>query len=387
MSDPSGLNYSFDFDGPSQAAPEPATLDRLVHFLALGSISGLGRLSLCAIFDEFPYLGDVWDASSYQLERILRGAKNRGAEAVTARIFEDASKVLDRAEDLAAAFARARISVVFRDSPEYPEKLRKANGPRWLFVQGNLELLSRHAAVAVVGTRTPSPAGIETARELASQLAGDGFVVISGLADGIDAEVHTAVVDCAGETIAVLGNGLNVEFPAGSSELRRRILQTGGAVVTEYLWNERYSKSSFVERNRIQAALSGAVFPVECKRKSGTAHTIRFATELKRPVAGVKWRPLPPPGNEVFDVLRDLSAPVFDLGDKDGLPALQAFLSPIAVDVKPPSADQSAQRRRIYSPPLKQLREILARRKPSDEERRWLLEVVARLLALTKDGA
>jgi DNA protecting protein DprA len=269
---------------------------------------------------------------------------------------------------------RGRIQIIFRDELSYPSRLRDAEGPPFLFVQGNIDLLQRIASVAVVGTREPTDHGRSLAAAVTSTLTGAGYVVISGLAEGIDAEVHTACLDRGGETIAVLGNGLNVDFPASNRDLRRRILQSGGTVVTEYLLAESYSKASFVQRNRIQAALAGAIIPIECRRQSGTAHTIRFARELGRLLVGVEGRTPAPSTNEVYDLLADTAAPVVPLSD------LLTRLLPLAKDLHPPEPDSDRLWRRVYRPLLLNLRDLIQRRGPTKEEGEWLIEAIRRIL-------
>jgi predicted Rossmann fold nucleotide-binding protein DprA/Smf involved in DNA uptake len=108
---------------------------------------------------------------------------------------------------------------------------------------------------------------------------------VSGLAAGIDQLAHEYSLRAHVPTIAVLGTGILEDYPRGSEELRERILAAGGSIVTEYLPNASYSAENFVQRNRLQAGLGRVVIPVEWSRGSGTAHTVRFATELRRPIA------------------------------------------------------------------------------------------------------
>lgn len=296
------------------------------------------------------------------------------------RITEDQHRLLDLADRQLEQLVRGRIQVLFRDEASYPARLRDANGPPFLFVQGNAELLHRIGSVAVVGTREPSDHGKALAARVTGILTDAGYVVISGLAEGIDAEVHTTCLDRGGETVAVLGNGLNVDFPASNRDLRRRIVQAGGTVVTEYLPADSYSKSSFVERNRIQAALAGVVIPIECRRQSGTAHTIRFAREMGRLLLGVDAGIPAPTTNEVYDILREIGAPVTSLGGSEGRRALLVHLESLAGDLSPPEADSALLLKRVYRPVLLSLRELIQRRGPSAEEREWLIEAVRRLL-------
>ena len=89
-------------------------------------------------------------------------------------------------------------------------------------------------------------------------------------------------------TIAVLGNGLDENYPANSQKLRQDIIKSGGTIITEYFPNMKPNKESFVNRNRIQAALASVVIPIQWKQKSGTAHTIRFAYEMKKKICFIE---------------------------------------------------------------------------------------------------
>jgi DNA protecting protein DprA len=366
------------------AAPAPAP-EAIRHFFALLRLKGVGRHSLAALYDRFSPLGSVWTAPQTEVEAVLRAAGNRHAKALAETITTDNAEAIDGGEIFYDAVSRRGVTVLFKGDPAYPASLRDADGPRWLFVHGSTEVLTRRANVAIVGTREPTARGLELAREAARELATAGFVITSGLATGIDSEAHATTLDLGGAAVAVLGNGLNVEFPAGSRNLRQRIVQNGGAIVTEYLWNDSYNRASFVERNRIQAALAGAVLPIEARRKSGTAHTIRFALELKRLLFGVTLDRSTPAEGEVYAVLRENNAPVFDLSAPEGSQGLRDFLRPIASDLAPPSTDNEWVWRRAYRETLRELQTIGRRRHVTDAEREWLLQAVSKLLSEPRD--
>ena len=360
--------------------PPPPTSDTAVHFLALKSIPGVGKATLTALYDEFHPLASVWDEDRDRLVDVLRRARNRHTENIVAEIELRAGDHVSQAIEQLRRYEKARITILFRDEPNYPPQVHAAGGPPFLFVQGNPHLLYRVSTVAIVGTREPTEDGILLARQTTRLLTEAGFVIVSGLAEGIDAEVHTTVLDYGGQTIAVLGNGLDVDFPASNRDLRRRILQTGGAVVTEYLPYESYSRASFVARNRVQAALAGAVIPIQGQRKSGTAHTIRFARELGRMLLGVRRGATPPSEEDVYTVLTEVGAPIFDVDTVEGVSQLLGLLAPIATDLQPVSGDPNLALRRIYRPALAALRDLLRRRSPDEEERAWLSDMIQRLL-------
>ncbi|MBT8176267.1 MULTISPECIES: DNA-processing protein DprA [Acinetobacter calcoaceticus/baumannii complex] len=160
----------------------------------------------------------------------------------------------------------------------------------WLFVQGNLSNLSNNFALTLVGSREMSPIGNFLVESFLFGIVNvkESIVTISGLANGIDQLVHDLSIFLGIPTIAVLGNGHFHNYPENSKGLRQRILQTGGTIISEYFPETKPSNKSFVHRNRIQAALADVVIPMEWKRKSGTAHTIRFANAMRKKIVLVE---------------------------------------------------------------------------------------------------
>ena len=162
------------------------------------------------------------------------------------------------------------------DPLDKPERLRAEGLP-----------LPNHAAsIAVVGTRTPTGTGMETAATLARAFAEAGFTVVSGLAVGIDAVAHRATLDAGGLTVAVLGGGLDIDYPKANRDLRNRI-EKRGTVVSEYDDEARPTKFTFPQRNRIIVGLSQAVVVVEGAITSGALVTARLALDANRLVFAV----------------------------------------------------------------------------------------------------
>ena len=157
--------------------------------------------------------------------------------------------------------------------------------PRELFTLGDTGLLDR-PAVAIVGTRDSTAYGERTARNLARDLARAGVCVVSGMARGIDATAHRSALDCQGATIAVLGTGIDVPYPAGHRQLHKTIAARG-LVLSENAPGETAKRGSFPKRNRIIAALARITLVVEAGHKSGALNTASHALELGRVVAAV----------------------------------------------------------------------------------------------------
>ena len=174
---------------------------------------------------------------------------------------------------------------IARRDPAFPALLAAIHDPPpQLFVRGSADaaLLSEEA-VAVVGARACSSYGRSVARSLARELAAEGLVVVSGMARGIDGEAHRGALDAGGRTVAVLGCGIDRDYPAAHAELARRIVERG-LVVSEYEPGVEPAPWRFPARNRIIAGLCRATFVVEARERSGALITADFALEEGRDV-------------------------------------------------------------------------------------------------------
>lgn len=178
---------------------------------------------------------------------------------------------------------------VRRGDRRYPPLLAAIHDPPaslWFRGDVDLALLSR-TAVAVVGARACSGYGRAVARTLARELAGAGAVVVSGLARGIDGEAHRGALEADGPTVAVLGCGIDRDYPAAHADLARRITAAGGVIVSEYEAGVEPAPWRFPARNRIIAGLCAATVVVEARTRSGALITADFALEEGREVLAV----------------------------------------------------------------------------------------------------
>jgi DNA processing protein len=172
-----------------------------------------------------------------------------------------------------------------RDLPELLQQIH--DPPRGLFLRGaaDTDILAL-PAVAIVGARACSPYGAQVARMLGRELAAAGLVVVSGLARGIDGEAHRGALDAGGLTVAVLGCGIDRDYPAAHAELARRICERG-LVVSEYEPGVDPAPWRFPARNRIIAGLTAVTVIVEARERSGALITADFALEDGREVFAV----------------------------------------------------------------------------------------------------
>lgn len=269
--------------GQEPPRPKGVTVSEAQHLIALSKISGVGVRTLRALYENHGQFSSVWDLPKDNLISLATKLKLKDPALIVNSIVNDRERLLKSASQDMEAFTRRNIHVLTINDSEFPARLRQMpDPPYWLFVEGNTNTLSSDNLVAVVGTRRPTTAGIHLTRRIVTILAKHGFPVVSGLAEGIDAAAHETALDYGTTCVAILGNGISIVFPRATAGIRQRIVQSNGAIASEYLPYDSYQKARFVQRNRIQAAISRAVIPVEWNEQGGTAHTVRFAHKYGR---------------------------------------------------------------------------------------------------------
>jgi DNA processing protein len=206
------------------------------------------------------------------------------------------------------------LTTLRRRDPAYPPLLSQLHDPPdELYVRGRAEVLTE-PAVAVVGARSCSSYGSQVARSLARELTAAGVVVVSGLARGIDGEAHRGSLEAGGSTIAVLGCGIDRDYPRSNAGLAERIRASGG-VVSEYPPGTEPAPWRFPARNRIIAGLSLATVVVEARERSGALITADFALELGREVFAVPGEITAALSAGTNDLLRQGAAPLLSAED------------------------------------------------------------------------
>jgi len=242
-------------------------------------------------------LGRTPGLNSAQLEELLAeagGEAERAAEARIARAVDlpqAARTFLSSPDETAidsdvAWLEGSGARILLYTDPEYPPLLREStSAPAVLYVLGSVSAL-RSPQLAMVGSRSPTPAGRATAREFAAWFARAGLTVTSGLAFGIDSASHEGALAGGGLTVAVLGSGLDRIYPAEHAALAARIVQSG-AVVSEFPPRTAPLRPNFPRRDRIISGLSLGTLVVEAARQSGSLITARLAAESGREVFAI----------------------------------------------------------------------------------------------------
>lgn len=182
---------------------------------------------------------------------------------------------------------KMNVSYITIDDSDYPEKLKEIYDPPYiLYYVGNIELL-KNISFAVVGSRKATDYGKNVAKIIVSDLAEKGFVIVSGMARGIDSCAHNFCMKAQMPTIAVMGTSIEKSYPKGSVKLKKEIIESGGLVLSEYFIGAKTEAVYFAMRNRIISALSEGVLVVEAAEKSGALITVDCALQQNRNVYAI----------------------------------------------------------------------------------------------------
>ncbi len=262
--------------------PAPAAADRLPAS-DLGETAALLILARAGRLSPSRY-ADVVETSASALTIL---ARERLAAAPQTSLFADPeaelADELRRTEREIAGWRAQGMQLVTVLDPAYPENLAAAHDrPPFVFIAGRLKPRDARA-VAVIGSREATPAGLRTAAATAQQLVAAGYTVASGLAAGVDAAAHTAALKRGGRTIAVIGTGLSRCYPRANVILQRRIAAEC-AVISQFLPDTPPTRQTFPMRNAVMSGLSLATVIVEASATSGTRIQARHALGQGRPV-------------------------------------------------------------------------------------------------------
>lgn len=258
--------------------------DRKHAWIILNAIPHIGPVNLSRLLQVFD--GDperILSASLSDLKQV-KGVGDKAASAI--RNWEqgfDLERELKHLSDAGADF-------VSLDDERYPEILKTLYDPPIGFYQkGTFRLQANQPTIAIVGSRRSTLYGTGVARTFAQRLASMGFCIVSGMARGIDTYAHRGALEAGGDTIAVLGNGLDRIYPPENLDLYRSISETG-AILSEFCFGRRADRQTFPMRNRIVSGLSDGVLVVESDLNGGSMITAKFALEQNRQVYAIPGR-------------------------------------------------------------------------------------------------
>ena len=251
----------------------------LKYWVWLTNVPGLTNRSRWLLLDHFQSPEEIYYAQEEQL-LLVEGMTTEQAALLR-------QKSLQRADEILAECAAKDIFIVTVQDAAYPSRLRNIyDAPLLLYGKGAMPLFDEEAAIAVVGTRDCTPYGVHAAEELGYGLARQGALIVSGLAKGIDAAASRGALRAGGVTVGVLGNGIDIHYPAESRYLYEDVA-AAGALISEYPPGTEPAKNHFPARNRIISGLCLATLVVEAPERSGALITAETANEQGRDVFAV----------------------------------------------------------------------------------------------------
>ncbi len=257
-----------------------------MYWLAWSQVSGVGPVLLQRLKQQFGSLAAAWKASPSELQTVEGLGFQTWTKVVKERSHLHPQQLFDQHQQVNPHFWTPA-------DEDYPQLLREIpSPPPMLYYRGLTDLpenLAQKTLIGIVGTRQPSEYGIRWTRQISTTLAKNGLTVVSGMAEGIDTEAHLATLKAGGRTIAVLGTGVDIVYPAKNRSLYQQILASG-LIVSEYPAKTPPTRQNFPRRNRIIAGLSRALLVMEAPIKSGALITASYANEFGRDVYALPGR-------------------------------------------------------------------------------------------------
>lgn len=251
--------------------------DEVSLWVALSQVQGLGSVTICQLLAKFGTPDNIFSASIIQLKEIV---SSNIAEQIHQGIHMDAIQpTLDWLQ-------KDNTHLVTLADTEYPQQLLEAsNPPAMLYAIGDLTWLNHHS-IAMVGSRNATPQGEKNADSFAQEMCNQGLCVVSGMALGIDGAAHRGAIKSSGATIAVVGTGLDIVYPAKHRELAHQIAERG-LIISEFALGTPSRPQNFPRRNRIISGLSLGCLVIEANIGSGSLITARLAAEQGREVFAI----------------------------------------------------------------------------------------------------
>lgn len=246
-------------------------------WISLGNIRGIGPQTFCQLLNIFGSPSHIYAASLKQLKEVV-------SDQIACEINQGVNH--DALADSLHWLSLANNHLVTLADAEYPQSLLEiADPPPFLYAKGNLALFNQ-PSIAIVGSRNASVQGEKNAEAFAHDLCGYGLCIVSGLALGIDGAAHRGALKAGGATIAVVGTGLDIVYPAKHRDLAHQIVERG-LVVSEFALGTPSKPQNFPKRNRIISGLSLGCLVVEANLQSGSQITARMAAEQGREIFAI----------------------------------------------------------------------------------------------------
>ena len=248
----------------------------LRYWLWLANLQGFTPMMAKRYLRAFPNIKELYLAGESELRQVP------GATSGEVRML--CRKEIYLAEEIEATCRAQGIQVLCQQDAAYPDRLRNIDDPPLvIYVKGKLPPVDDRLSIGIVGTRKCTSYGKETAARIAGELASQGAIIVTGLAEGVDSAAAEGALRARGSVIGVLGTGVDVVYPAWNGDLQKKV-EERGALVSEYPPGTKATRASFPRRNRIISGLSLGVTVVQAPLKSGSLITAARAQEQGRDV-------------------------------------------------------------------------------------------------------
>ncbi len=244
--------------------------EKLISYIQLINTNGIGPIGFKRLMARYGNIDEALQEISKK--KVIFPRKKAEEEVMTAEI--------------------KGVQIISYDDKNYPYNLKQIEDfPPILYAKGNIELLKNDNMLAVVGSRNASLSAMKLAENIAKNIADNNITIVSGMARGIDKAAHKGAVGHGGNTIAVMGTGIDIIYPQENEDLYKEIIKKDGLIITEYAFHTRPQASNFPRRNRIVSGLSKGVLVIEASIQSGSLITAHQALEQGRDVYAVPGAP------------------------------------------------------------------------------------------------
>ena len=252
------------------------------YLFALNSVEGIGPVGINNLLKHFGTVERIFEAELYEIAQLPR------INSILATRILTAQKQLDQYRQKIDELTNRGIEILFKEDNGYPILLKSLpDAPILLCKIGELSEVT-DKCVAIVGSSRPTSEAIDLTLNLSIQLVNAGFTIVSGLADGIDANAHYGTLSVGGTTIGVIATDLSYIYPPQNKELAKQICETG-CIFSEHPYPTKPTPVYLVMRNRIITGISMATIVVETTIDGGAMHTARYAERQDRPVLACQW--------------------------------------------------------------------------------------------------
>jgi DNA processing protein len=261
-------------------------MDQIEYILTLLNLPGIGRKTVLKILEVEPTKKydnekDLIKILTH-LKKIIKRLKIPSSMDIT-QSMRVTNGIINK------SLSEKIIIIPITDKTKFPKKLATYNDPPVLLhVKGDIDCLNYEYAIAVIGTRKPTKYGTDCCKKICKTIAERKIPIVSGLAKGCDSIAHQSCIQEEGIAIAVLAHGLHMVYPAENRKLANDILEKGGCLISEYPVGTEPQKNFFVERDRLQTALSNGVLFIESGVKGGTMHAVNECIKNDKPLACLK---------------------------------------------------------------------------------------------------